>query len=279
MDLNGDGFVGNPPANIPRINLAAGESKNEGNSGTTPFNFTVNLSIPALQEIRLSYNTSNGTALAGSDYIATTGTLIIPAGATSGVITVPVIGDTIGETNETFNVTISNPTYGIIDTANSTATIINDDAIQVTPVESFGNTALVRDTNDRLYAQTGTGNPVPITNNGQQIHTAIYGGWQTLAAETVNGANQVLWKNLSGNYLHLWHTNSNWQWQRSEGEWSFNSQQAYSLETNFSMDLNGDGFVGNPITSGLSSNFNTLNTSNLYPQDVTNLFVESTNIV
>ncbi len=86
----------------------------EGNSGTTSFNFTVNLSQAINQAMTVSYATANDTAVAGSDYVAKTGTLTIPAGQTSGTITILVNGDQISEPDELFYVNLSNPSVGTI---------------------------------------------------------------------------------------------------------------------------------------------------------------------
>ena len=79
----------------------------EGNSGTTAFVFTVTLSAPIDQAVTVNYATADGTATAGSDYTAASGTLTIPAGQTSGTITVLVNGDRLAEPNETFFVNLS----------------------------------------------------------------------------------------------------------------------------------------------------------------------------
>ncbi|WP_338422936.1 hypothetical protein [Anabaena sphaerica] len=58
-----------------------------------------------------------------------------------------------------------------------------------------------------------------IKNGGQPIYQNIYGSdWQTLAAETVSGVNEVLWKNVAENYLHIWRLDNNWNWVSSEGQ-------------------------------------------------------------
>ncbi|MBE9090370.1 M10 family metallopeptidase C-terminal domain-containing protein [Microcystis aeruginosa LEGE 11464] len=113
-------------------------------------------------------------------------------------------------------------------------------------MEAFGNTKLVQDTTNNLYAQIGNNNPTAIKIGATQITTNIYPGWQTLAAETVNGVNQVLWKYNDGNYLHLWSLDSNWNWQSSSGWWGLNSPEAFTQETNFQQDFNGDNQIGNP---------------------------------
>ncbi len=118
-----------------------------------------------------------------------------------------------------------------------------------TPIETFGNTKLVQDTTNNLYAQIGNNNPIAIKIGATQITTNSYSGWQTLAAETVNGVNQVLWKYNDSNHLHLWSLDNNWNWQSSTGWWGLNSSEAFTQETNFQQDFNGDGIIGSPYTT------------------------------
>jgi Ca2+-binding RTX toxin-like protein len=80
----------------------------------------------------------------------------------------------------------------------------------------------------------------------------MYTGWQTLAAETINGDNQVLWKNIAGNFLHIWHLDNNWNWTASEGVWDVNSAEAMSQESVFGIDANGDNKIGNPSSLTLT---------------------------
>ena len=123
-----------------------------------------------------------------------------------------------------------------------------------TTVEAFGTTKLVKDGTHNLYAQVGSATPVGIKNGGTQIYQGIYSGWETLAAETVAGVNQVLWKNTAGNYLHLWTLDSNWNRISSMGTWGLNSAEAFTQETNFQQDFNGDGLVGSPNIYNLTFN-------------------------
>jgi predicted outer membrane repeat protein len=103
-------------------------SANEGNSGSTPFVFTVTLSAASASSVTVDYATANGTATAGSDYVATSGTLTFAPGVTSQTITVDVIGDTTVESNETFVVNLSNASGAGIAKAQATGTILDDDA-------------------------------------------------------------------------------------------------------------------------------------------------------
>lgn len=123
-------------ANPPPAITVADVSKNEGNSGTTSFVFPLTLSAKSTHDVTVAYGTADGTATAGSDYTATSGTLTIPAGTdctTSNPgnpacqITVPVTGETFYEADETFTLTLSNPTGATITTGAATGTIVNDD--------------------------------------------------------------------------------------------------------------------------------------------------------
>ena len=93
--------------------------------------FEVALSTPLSVDATVSYQTQNGTALAGSDYIATSGTVSIVAGQSRTLIPVEIIGDATVESDETFSLLINNPSGGIFpaDTSEITVThtILNDD--------------------------------------------------------------------------------------------------------------------------------------------------------
>src|SRR3954462_14687040 len=73
----------------------------EGNSGTTQATFVVALSGPTSQSVSFSFATSNGTATAGSDYIATSGALSFAPGEIEKPVVVLVNGDTVDEAQET----------------------------------------------------------------------------------------------------------------------------------------------------------------------------------
>jgi hypothetical protein len=119
----------NPTASI--VNVTA----NEGNAGNTPFTFNVTLSAPSGSPVTIDYATANGSAIAGTDYVATSGTLTFPVGVTSQPITVNVFGDTLVEPNRTFFVNLSNATGATIVTAQATGTIVDDDVAAALPIQ------------------------------------------------------------------------------------------------------------------------------------------------
>jgi hypothetical protein len=112
---------------VPSLSIAD-VTISEGNSGSTSALFTVTLAASSTIPVTVDYATANGTATAGSDYVATSGTLTFDPGVTSRTITVTVNSDTTVEPNETFFVNLSNPTNATLAKGQGTGTILNDDS-------------------------------------------------------------------------------------------------------------------------------------------------------
>lgn len=92
--------------------------------------FTVSRSGTATGSQTVDYATSNGTATAGVDYTATSGTLTFATSDTSKTVTVPTTDDLVYEGNETFTLTLSNATGGAsIATPTATGTIVENDSV------------------------------------------------------------------------------------------------------------------------------------------------------
>ncbi len=99
----------------------------EGDGGSVDATFTVTLSPASGQVVTVGYQTANGTASAGTDFTAASGTLTFGIGVTSQTVTVPVLGDTLDEANESFFVNLSNPTNAAIGDAQGIGTITDND--------------------------------------------------------------------------------------------------------------------------------------------------------
>ena len=91
--------------------------------------FPVALSLPSALEITASYATTAGTATAGQDFTAASGTVRVAVGATAAAITIDLLDDTADEPNETFTVTLSDPsdTAALADDPSATGTIVDND--------------------------------------------------------------------------------------------------------------------------------------------------------
>jgi subtilisin family serine protease len=124
----------------PAVGISiSGRSVAEGNSGTTPLTFTVSLSAAAAEIVTVNFATAGGTATAGSDFTARSGTLSFAPGEVSKTIVIDVIGDTAFEANEAFTVALSSPSANArVQTGTATGTITNDDQ-QVVPTLSIAS--------------------------------------------------------------------------------------------------------------------------------------------
>jgi hypothetical protein len=116
-----------PPPPPPPSMTIGDVSVIEGNTGRRAATFTVTLSKSWDQPVTVAYATADYTATAGSDYQATSGTLMIPAGQTSGTIPVLVNGDRLAEQNEYFVVNLSSPTNAAIADGQGQGTILDDE--------------------------------------------------------------------------------------------------------------------------------------------------------
>jgi chitinase len=108
------------------------------NAGT--MTFTVTKNNYSSQTFTVDYATANGTALAGSDYVAAAGTLSFAAAELSKTITITLLDDSLDEGNESFNVNLSNPSGGASFTDNDNrgvGTVLDDDASTVSAYESY----------------------------------------------------------------------------------------------------------------------------------------------
>jgi hypothetical protein len=114
-----------PPAQ-PTVSIAD-VSGTESHIGRTQFQFTVTLSSVSDQDVTVTYATANGTARARSDYRPISGTLLIPAGQTTGTIAVLVNGDRRGEADEAFFVTLTGATNATILDGSGVGTILDDE--------------------------------------------------------------------------------------------------------------------------------------------------------
>ncbi len=101
----------------------------EGNSGISYASIHVSRISASTEPVSVNFTTANGSATAGTDYTATSGTLHWASGdSASKTILVPILGDTTSEFNENFTLTLSDPTTGVLlRSSTATVTITNDD--------------------------------------------------------------------------------------------------------------------------------------------------------
>ena len=114
-----------PGADSSSVSVADAEATEE-EDGT--MDFVVTLDPAASDTVTVDYATSDGTAMAGEDYAATSGTLTFVPDDTTKTISVPITDDTEDDGGETFTLTLSNASGGVqLGDAEATGTILDDD--------------------------------------------------------------------------------------------------------------------------------------------------------
>ncbi len=179
-DPTGTGTIQNDDPD-PTVSVASA-SVLEGDIGTTTLSLPVTLSGPSGREVDVDYATSDGTATAGSDYAAASGTLVFAAGETSKQIDVTVNGDIQVEGDETFTVTLSAPFNADLDSVAfvATGTITNDD--NVGPKLAVGD-ATVLEGNSGTTPLTFTVAMVPVSASDVTVDYATSDGTATTGSD------------------------------------------------------------------------------------------------
>ena len=121
----------------PALSVADARAE-EGTDATLDFAVTL---VPArTAAVTVEYATADGTATAGSDYTATSGTLTFAAGETQKAVSVPVLDDDTDEGSETLTLRLSNAQGANIADGEATGTITNSDPIPKAWLARFGRT-------------------------------------------------------------------------------------------------------------------------------------------
>jgi chitinase len=105
--------------------------------------FTVTLSAASGLPTTVSYATADGTALAGSDYVATSGTLTFAPGVTTMTISVGIFGGTTNQANKAFSVNLNSPVNATLARAIAIGTIVGTPVTPPTTTPTSPNASAV----------------------------------------------------------------------------------------------------------------------------------------
>lgn len=162
FDISDANFTITPPAGPTfQINDVV---VSEGDSGTTQAVLTVTLAPTSASTVTVDYATSNGTATAGSDYVAKSGTLQFDPGVSSQQLSITVNGDMVMEPDETLNVTLSGAVNGLIGDGVGMVTIQNDEPEP--PTITSASTASGALNNPFYYQISATSSPTSYALTG-----------------------------------------------------------------------------------------------------------------
>lgn len=157
------------PDIAPSLSIAATDAtKDEGDSGTTNFTFTVTRSgdLDRVTSVDYAVTGSGGNPANATDFDGTlpSGSLVFSEGDASKAITIGVSGDTTAENDEGFTVTLSGAFNGIISSATATGTITDDDTPALDLTFADGT-----DTLDARVTFTGTTNRTRVNSSGNIV--------------------------------------------------------------------------------------------------------------
>jgi hypothetical protein len=158
--------------------------------------FVVTLDLASTSQVSVNYATAKGTAVAGTDFTQTSGTLTFPAGVTSETINVPITTVATGGPTKSFTMNLSSPVNATISRGQGTGSILNrmtkffvaDSGTSATYGHGSGGTSeeitpeTSGDTAPRGVATTAAGNTVWVVDANKNFyvytnHGVLRGSW------------------------------------------------------------------------------------------------------
>jgi hypothetical protein len=196
-------------------NCTSSGSYGTSGSSQTNFDFPVTLSPASSQSVTVNYATADGSAVAGTDYTATNGTLTFAAGETSKYVTIQVRARSSGGGNRTFYVRLSNPSNASIADGEGVGTIEQSSSSSSSDYYygSGNQTCLQRDLygNCTNWGSSGQGICSPgytwdgyacrqtgTTNQGYQVTVTATTGVTLTWQQTPNATSYQIWHGLNG---------------------------------------------------------------------------------
>ena len=172
----------------PTLSISGGSGKERDDD---EIDFIVTLDEEASDTVTVDYATADGTADAGDDYTAKSGTLSFSAGETSKTISIAIKDDTLNESDETFTVTLSNASGAELETASATGTIRNRHVEPLTA--SFSNMPTSHDGSTEFTFDLTFSENFPLSYKTLRDHafTEDDNGPITKAQRKVQGSNQT----------------------------------------------------------------------------------------
>lgn len=121
------------PASTPSLPAVSPQNLivREGSDQNTTAFFPVLVAPPPTTDLTIPFQTLEGSARAGSDFIHRAGTLVIPAGASSATLPITIVADRLAESVETFEIDfLPSPAFTLTH-RRAVATVIDDDIPEV----------------------------------------------------------------------------------------------------------------------------------------------------
>ena len=170
----------NDGANVPEVSLSlASLSASEG-AGSV--DLTVRLDTAAAGAVTVDYATLDGSAKSGSDYVSASGTLTFAAGETKQTVSITLKNDSIDEPDETFTVSLSNPSNATLGSSSRTTVTIKDNDQAPTPSLSLSSSTIEEGDSTEVKAHLSHPSSEPTTVTVSASGVTVSGGKLTIPA-------------------------------------------------------------------------------------------------
>ena len=163
----------------PRL-AVGGVTTLKGSAGTSDVQVTLSLSMPSTKVASVHYATVDGTAVQGTDYLATTGTAMFQPGVTSQLLRFPILGDRISRGNKRFQVALSTPKGALMGDGTALVNILDSNfpmnvlAMSSQPGDYIGG--------GQMYLFTTADGPIkPIVYRDHSVSMQLFNGYSWVA--------------------------------------------------------------------------------------------------
>ena len=187
--------------NVNAAFAALTQTVTEGTNAVVNMTYTVNLDAAALAGQTVGWRVvgTGSTPATPADFVSTAGTLTFAQGATSGTITLQVVGDALNETAETFRLVLESPSAGLTLTSAVATGTINDNDGNALSLSNQANNQTVtagwvqgNGGNDTLNGSAATTSIVLDGGTGNDVLTGGSGNDQLIGGagnDTLSGGN------------------------------------------------------------------------------------------
>jgi len=144
----------------------------------TTISFYINLSKSTTKAVSVDYMLVDGTAVSPKDYVASAGTITIPAGQVQSILEVPIKGDptNLRRANIQFTLQLSKPQLCTLETNSATGTILTEDGTYL-PTDNAGySTPATYPGYTLAWSDEFSGNTLELNSWNQEIGNGS-GGW------------------------------------------------------------------------------------------------------